>query len=166
MTSTIDDGAPDACQYWAPEHIARLKAERAADRTFEEVRQILNGAFGTRYTRAAVIGKAHRLRILGVRGKRIPAARPGPDIRREQPRAPKPWKPQVDLSLDVAFAIGPEIPDVWDGRCKWPYGDPRDESFRFCGRSRDKASSPPYCAGHRELSFSTARRKLDLAEAA
>jgi GcrA cell cycle regulator len=34
--------------------------------------------------------------------------------------------------------------------CKWPIGDPRDESFSFCGQL---AEDGPYCLRHRQVAY-------------
>lgn len=35
--------------------------------------------------------------------------------------------------------------------CRWPIGDPRDETFHFCGRERFEGTS--YCAHHAQVAF-------------
>ena len=37
------------------------------------------------------------------------------------------------------------------GDCRWPFGDPRQEGFHFCGA--EQAPGRPYCIAHWSLSF-------------
>jgi GcrA cell cycle regulator len=41
--------------------------------------------------------------------------------------------------------------DLKDNGCRWPFGDPRDRDFGFCGRRR--IDGAPYCAPHAALAF-------------
>jgi GcrA cell cycle regulator len=36
-------------------------------------------------------------------------------------------------------------------QCKWPYGDPREPTFRYCGADCDLTEA--YCAGHRSIAY-------------
>jgi GcrA cell cycle regulator len=39
--------------------------------------------------------------------------------------------------------------------CRWPYGDPRQKDFHFCGKR--KAAGKPYCEFHVRRAFQPAR---------
>ena len=43
-----------------------------------------------------------------------------------------------------------------DRVCKWPIGDPNDQTFAFCGRG---ACSGPYCADHARLAYQPSQAK-------
>nr|CAX84191.1 conserved uncharacterized protein [uncultured bacterium] len=75
----------------------------------------------------AVVGKAHRLGLIG---------RPSP-IKRAAPVQPQP--PKV-----VPFGGA-------RGGCSWPIGDPRKEDFHFCGDSA--VPGKPYCLQHAQIAY-------------
>jgi GcrA cell cycle regulator len=39
--------------------------------------------------------------------------------------------------------------------CRWPYGDPRQKDFYFCGKQ--KATGHPYCEFHMRRAFQASR---------
>lgn len=83
-------------------------------------------------TRNAVIGKVHRLGLSG---------RPSP-IRRVR-TVPRPIPPPEP----------PPFVGVVNRPCQWPYGDPGEPDFRFCGR--ESAPSKPYCPEHVARAYHT-----------
>lgn len=124
-------------------------------------------------SRNAVIGKAHRL------GLKIGASRAATPRRPVSVRKPKPAKlksavpaaplpvveppprPTLAEALEVvalanahADALpGSRMLTLLDlpvlGACRWPYGDPRSEGFRFCGAECSPAMV--YCPTHRKV---------------
>jgi GcrA cell cycle regulator len=102
-------------------------------------------ALGGDVTRNAVIGKIHRLGLMGRPKREGLAAAPHP-----MPRAPKvrPIAPLLPMSPRVTFA------DLHPAMCKFPFGDPRTAEFRFCGAP---AVSGPYCGFHHRISYDVIR---------
>ncbi len=102
-------------------------------------------------TRNAVIGKVHRLGLSGRPAPAAPARTPRTTIlraRKAPRRAPAPRPPRPPI---VVIATPPEGPGlVHDMRqlgahaCKWPIGDPKADSFSFCGRPAEGR----YCGTH------------------
>lgn len=43
------------------------------------------------------------------------------------------------------------LEDLESKQCKWPFGDPRDRDFGFCGDAREGES--PYCCEHNKLAY-------------
>jgi GcrA cell cycle regulator len=41
--------------------------------------------------------------------------------------------------------------------CRWPYGDPRQKDFYFCGKPR--IGSSPYCEFHKRRAFQPTRQR-------
>jgi GcrA cell cycle regulator len=41
--------------------------------------------------------------------------------------------------------------------CRWPYGDPRQKDFYFCGKHR--MGSSPYCEFHKRRAFQPSRAR-------
>ena len=75
----------------------------------------------------AVVGKASRLGL----------------PRRESPicpaKNPRPLKLEANRGL-------PQLADLRDGQCHWPFGNPGDPDFWFCGRP--VVTGRPYCQEH------------------
>ena len=82
---------------------------------------------GQDISRNSVIGKAHRLGLSG---------RPSP-IK----------KKTVQL---------PTLISMTERMCKWPFGDPKNPDFHFCGRPVEVAIT--YCPEHRSLAYQAARK--------
>jgi GcrA cell cycle regulator len=140
-------------------------------------------ALGGDVTRNAVIGKIHRLGLMGRPKREGLAAAPHP-----MPRAPKvrPIAPHSINAANIARkaaarardpGFAPEIEiytrplveddaillpmsprvtfaDLHPAMCKFPFGDPRTAEFRFCGAP---AVSGPYCGFHHRISYDVIR---------
>lgn len=123
-------------------------------------------------TRNAVIGLSHRMQkrlknpsgwfIGNNRGKPGPKSVSVADTDRRKMRKGKPAKilkfeaPKeiVEPVTPVPAFDAPEpfmVPLVDNHGCKWPYGDPKEESFGFCGHDRDGLG--PYCTHHARIAF-------------
>jgi GcrA cell cycle regulator len=134
---------------WTDDRVGRLKQLWTDGLSAREIARALGGV-----TRNAVIGKLHRLGLLGSRGpvsakpRRRPA-RTAPVARRRLapkiPRTSRETAPALDWPGEVAGveALGPH-------HCRWPIGDPRDDGFSFCGR---RAEAGPYCPAHCAVAF-------------
>jgi GcrA cell cycle regulator len=108
-------------------------------------------------TRNAVIGKVHRL---GLSGRAAPA-RPSRSARITAPRPRRLERPiRSTTPPGAAFRAvavsetapeGPGLVADMTGLtahvCRWPIGDPKTETFSFCGR----AAVGRYCAAHERL---------------
>ena len=125
-------------------------------------------------TRNIVIGKIARL---GLKRAAAPA-KPKPVVVRKpiavsapvkvaKPTPPaKPPKPEpveakpATTAGDAAPSDAITIHELRDHRCHWPFGDPRDDGFRYCGAPvpRDREDwEPCYCAGHRAIAYTPAK---------
>ncbi|MEJ0062318.1 MAG: GcrA family cell cycle regulator [Alphaproteobacteria bacterium] len=132
-------------------------------------------------TRNAVIGKAHRLKLSG---------RPSP-IRREDETAPKATgMVRARAPKKIMMRPGPSMPPppppapvaivkrsaeamksavapikTTERQCRWPYGDPRSQDFKFCGCHT--VEGLPYCPDHARAAyqnFGRGRGKRDEAQ--
>ena len=136
-------------------------------------------------TRNAVIGKVHRLGLSGrAKAPMTQSQRPKkPATRQPQttqaPRAHSPLqiagntaikidtlpaiKPQIDLRPKIYSLSEPPlvenagILELSEQTCKWPVGDPGDNSFHFCARRSD--SGIPYCAYHARVAYQPASER-------
>jgi GcrA cell cycle regulator len=129
--------------------------------------------FGDGTTRSAVIGRAHRLglRVRDAASKIIREAKRYPAVRapalKVKPRLtafgtepknglaglarlPKRKNPRPEISRPEP-PLAPEsrlltLLEIEHSHCKWPVGDPRQETFRYC--AADRNADQPYCAYH------------------
>lgn len=162
---------------WTDERVELLKKLWAEGLSASQIAGELGGV-----TRNAVIGKVHRLSLSGRATK--PAggmARPRRPKAIRPPRQPRPVT-VGNTALKVAPVAQPRrvaipIEDVVvpiplratiltlnDRTCKWPIGDPAEESFCFCGH--EPRASSPYCEYHARVAYQPhveRRRDRDLA---
>lgn len=141
---------------WTEERIEALTKMWREGLSASQVARQLGGV-----SRSAVIGKVHRL---GIAGRDAPSrphnlgGRPSVRVRATAggvrrasapARAPRPSLPAAPR---VAFEVHAtaNIHTLSEHGCRWPIGEPDQDGFGFCGRSRLGASS--YCAGHAPMS--------------
>ncbi len=128
---------------WTPERIAEVTRLWGEGLTTAEIGKLVG------ITKNAVVGKAHRLGL---------PARPSP-IRRQgsggssssvttmpRPVAKAPVKPIRQIALSTSGAC-----------CKWPFGHPGEENFRFCGSLA--LVNKPYCPEHYHIAYLPARAR-------
>lgn len=108
-------------------------------------------------TRSAIIGKVHRLGLAGRANPSRPTTTRKPvEPRRpaapRPPPAPKPPPPDtVEKAAPVEELAGTAtVFELASHMCKWPIGEPGDDSFRYCGRRRGEG---PYCEHHTRLAY-------------
>jgi GcrA cell cycle regulator len=140
---------------WTDERVEQLKQLWSDGLSASQIARQLGGV-----TRNAVIGKVHRL---GLAGRATPARteRPRVQVQRRQARprpAPVVQQPIVEKApLIDEHGRKTTVLTVNDRMCKWPIGDPADNSFAFCGRA---ACSGPYCLEHNRVAYQpSAQRK-------
>ena len=134
------------------------------------------GQLGAGITRNAVIGKVHRLGLLGRAKPAVSAEKPPP---KSAPSAPPTHQRQKVVALrgdtvmlrevviheDYETAVRPEcvvIPiservtmdELRDNMCRWPLGDPLHPEFRYCGTKCDPVD--PYCSPHGRMAYQQA----------
>jgi len=158
---------------WTDERVERLKklwAEGAQPRDMVTDLQV--------FSRSAIMGKVHRL---GLAPRRVPgsatwkrkSATPGGvNTRTGEVRTPRRrsafyemLKAMDDMPVDPVVEVEPIVnvekrvafADLEDKHCRWPIGDPQDESFHFCGRNKGNGIS--YCDHHAQVAFQPASRR-------
>lgn len=142
---------------WTDAAIADLERHCKAGASSSVIAGLLVSEYGGTLTRNAVIGKLSRLglsngRPITAKDRQAPA-RPRP-IRRSPFAIPQP--PRLE-SVRAEPPIAPESPP--DGgvpllklkahHCRWPYGDPQEAGFVFCGQPRDPRATLSFCEAHR-----------------
>ncbi len=137
---------------WTDERVALLKRLWGEGKTAAEIAGELGGV-----TRNAVIGKAHRLKL---------SNRVSPIQQNKKPAAPanKPAAPEKKLrrtlEQDNNRSDGVAMLDLSNTMCRWPFGDPRDEKFGFCGDTC--VPGFPYCDSHAKVAYQAAGRSRTL----
>lgn len=143
---------------WKDEHVERLTALwKFGGWPASVIAMMMNEEFGLRLTRNAVLGKAHRLGLLGqdrpmkaemvkARYSRIvPAVKKKAKAVKVVPIAPiAPIAPLPPTPADDRVRV--TLADLEQHHCRWPVGDPKEAGFGFCGLSR--VLGAPYCADH------------------
>lgn len=130
---------------WTDERVALLTKLWGEGKTAAEIASALGGV-----TRNAVIGKAHRLKLSNRVSPIQQNKKPAP-VKVERKKAePMPVKDKADGQDGVALT------DLGANMCRWPYGDPRDEGFGFCGE--ESISGIPYCEEHAKAAYQAASR--------
>lgn len=158
---------------WTEQKIQMLKDMWGHGYSASEIAKRLGG-----FTRNAVIGKAHRLKL---------SSRPSP-IKRDDERAgglpqgsvpivraskkramlrslppvalPSTVKPAKDslAALDnLKRNEGIAVTKAGERHCRWPIGDPRSPDFRFCGCQAYE--SLPYCIDHARMAYQNVGKK-------
>ena len=64
-------------------------------------------------------------------------------------------RPIEDVVVPIAKRL--HLTELNEHTCKWPYGDPLDKEFHFCGHRTEDGS--PYCAYHSKVAFQQNDRK-------
>jgi GcrA cell cycle regulator len=120
-------------------------------------------------TRNAVIGKAHRLGLLGTappklkqsmrqrsRQKRSEQSKWRRHMSTRQNRVAELFEaePVTQTEPEIFIPVGQrkkltELADI--GECKWPIGDPREPDFHFCAGKQVRGL--PYCDFHARRAF-------------
>lgn len=140
---------------WTEERVDLLKQLWGEGKTAAEIAK----ALGEGVTRNAVIGKAHRLK-LSSRVSPIQQNTKKPKV--ETPRVKKQPQKQIKKSTFKGHEIS--MADLGNNMCRWPNGDPRDESFSFCGCGT--VAGLPYCEEHARVAYqvNTRSRSLNAAD--
>lgn len=137
---------------WTDERVTLLKQLWGEGKTAAEIAKVL----GDGITRNAVIGKAHRLK-LSSRLSPIQQNNTSKKVKAE-PAAPRIVKSSVKLPEFKGKQL--KMVDLKERMCRWPSGDPQDETFSFCGC--DSVPGLPYCPEHARLAYQVATRTRTL----
>lgn len=139
---------------WTDERVALLKKLWGDGKTAAEIAKALGGSF----TRNAVIGKAHRLKL----SSRLSPITPPPrkmmmEAANTQTRHVSPPRARVaPIPATKIITKGIKLIDLKERMCRWPLGDPKDPEFNFCGCN--SVPGLPYCADHARLAFQVNKR--------
>ena len=124
---------------WTEDRLAKLRELWHKKLQITKIREELG------VSRNAVAGKAHRL---GLEKRQSPIK---PSIK------PKTQKNEWDESLRGPKPLRLVLRSLeWSrNKCLWPYGDPKNLDFKFCGEP--VLSGKPYCLKHCELAYNNSK---------
>ena len=151
---------------WNDERVDVLKKLWADGLSASQIAGRLGGV-----TRNAVIGKVHRLGLVGPRHhlahEVAPAARARAGRQAPDEAAPAPTsatrrfrnlylgdsEPYVPPAEELVIPMGERkyIQTLTESCCRWPIGDPQQPEFHFCGKK--KIPGLPYCEVHARRAF-------------
>lgn len=109
--------------------------------------------FGVPCTRMSIIGIAYRLKLKKGAGRHPPHELAQRRPKRATVIKTKPeWKPRPEIYRGprVSGIQCPcQVAELEQYNCRWPYGDPRENGFYFCGAV--VLPEGPYCPTHTRL---------------
>lgn len=147
---------PRAGDQWTDERVQALRDLWSAGLSAAAVARELG------VSRNAVLGKVHRLALGPRRQGRPPKPRRAERRRPAVERAPE-AKLRARRTIDAADAVGgplvARLEDLAPRTCHWPFGDPKDDDFGFCGRPSERGG---YCAPHAARSRAAPDEAADL----
>jgi GcrA cell cycle regulator len=147
---------------WSDTTIAELRTLWNDGLSASGIADAMNRKFGFWFSRSSICGKVRRLRLPG---RKKAASR--------TPQAPKPARPiaarkvrrilnHTQSTMEAVEKLPAELPaadipieqrktliELGNETCRWPYGDPSNADFFFCGAPEaDFAVRIPYCRFH------------------
>ena len=141
---------------WTDERVELLTKLWGEGKTAAEIAKELWGV-----TRNAVIGKAHRLKLSNRVSPIQQNKKPAPV--KTAPASPTPER-KVQKAPQQDNRQGIPLTDLKANQCRWPLGDPQDESFGFCGCPA--LPGLPYCMEHAQIAYQAATRNRILKDEA
>jgi len=133
---------------WTDDRVELLTKLWGEGKTAAEIAKELGGV-----TRNAVIGKAHRLKL---------SNRVSPIQQNKKPVAVKAAAPvkaperRIQKIPSQDNRQGIPLTELKASECRWPLGDPQEESFGFCGDH--SIAGLPYCSEHAKMAYQAATR--------
>jgi GcrA cell cycle regulator len=137
---------------WTDERVLMLKKMWTEGRTAAEIAKSLGGGF----TRNAVIGKAHRLKLSSRLSPITPVVRKTSEAANTQVRPPVQRARPAPVPARTIVTKGIKLIDLKERMCRWPLGDPKDPEFNFCGCNT--MNGLPYCADHAMMAYQASKR--------
>ncbi len=130
---------------WTDEKIEDLKKLWAKGLSTAEIGRALG------VSKNAIVGKSHRLGL-----------KPRPSPIAGKPAAQTPAKAKAKVKAKPKPKETEKIGDIINlglHMCRWPFGDPGDDDFHFCGRQ--VTVGKPYCAEHCAIAYVTKSSSRD-----
>lgn len=140
---------------WTDEAVNALKQYWKDGLSASYIARNLSSQFKAEVSRNAVLGKVHRLRLESrahLKGRRDgPAGRVGvkPTIPKPTPKRALPGLTAADVPPHPDGLV--KLADLQPNQCRFPYGDPQDPDFGFCGRTCEPGQV--YCKAHYRVAY-------------
>jgi len=135
---------------WTKERMAQLRhLWEVEGLTSSQIQRLMPGT-----TRSSIVGKAHRMELAS-RPSPIKRVEDGYQLKQQSPKrtGKSPTLPDFQGTLPTSLVNPPRAhtggpaPRV----CCWPFGEPRQPDFRFCGAVNEQGR--PYCPQHVALAY-------------
>jgi GcrA cell cycle regulator len=145
----------DVASPWT-EELCQFLAENWNKASKSQIVQMIDREYGVRVSRAAVIGKGHRLGLVDEKrarsGPRVTAKPAKPVDKKTVMRLPnlKANPPAFECRTAPVAAKNLTLLDLTDDTCKYPSGTVPAE-MTFCGHQ--PLPGGPYCAAHARICF-------------
>ena len=126
---------------WTAEQLRVLRDGAAAGLTTQQISDVIGGDC----TRFAVLGKGKRLGV-----KFLYKPEHGRKTAPAAPPRPKP-KPRPRPPAGAGGNLLQAVEDIAEraSACRWPFGDPQQPGFHFCGELQ--VPGKPYCPEHHKI---------------
>jgi hypothetical protein len=143
-------------QQWSDDMIAFAIKTFKAGYSMSQVTSELNKAFGTSFTRNALIGKLHRSgigendRLIRPKEGRLPKPKADKAKARMRFVPSLPLAPQLkEVASETASEFWCDIAELNTNRCKWPHGNVMP--YKFCGANVEGKGS--WCSYHHKIVY-------------
>ena len=138
---------------WNEEKVTKLKELWGKGNTASQIAEIIGGL-----SRNAVIGKANRLNLSSkIKMRSSSSSQSFQDNNSKEKRGRKSRFQSLVIEKDFEPENPKKLEDLDENSCKWPIGNPEEQSFYFCGRSSLKDFS--YCKLHLIYAYQPKTRK-------
>jgi len=138
---------------WNEEKVTKLKELWGKGNTASQIAEIIGGL-----SRNAVIGKANRLNLSSkIKMRSSSSSQSFQDNNSKEKRGRKSRFQSLVIEKDFEPENPKKLEDLDENSCKWPIGNPEEQSFYFCGRSSLKDFS--YCKLHLLYAYQPKGRK-------
>jgi len=138
---------------WNEEKVTKLKELWGKGNTASQIAEIIGGL-----SRNAVIGKANRLNLSSkIKMRSSSSSQSFQDNNSKEKRGRKSRFQSLVIEKDFEPENPKKLEDLDENLCKWPIGNPEEQSFYFCGRSSLKDFS--YCKLHLIYAYQPKTRK-------
>jgi len=150
------------------EYYPKMRSWDVAERIGRETGMVFN--------KNQIIGKASRLRLMAFKPKPIRSRRVS-----DKPSSRVRWRPKPQNAPEATAVAIQAIPEVieppkmqpmgyfddWpNNRCRYPFGNPKDKDFYFCGAEGVNVDcGEPYCKYHANIAFNAPGKQLNAAMA-
>ena len=128
--------------FWTDKNVKTLTTMWNKGKTAADIAEALGGV-----TRNAVIGKANRLEL----DKRPSPIKKADKVKSNPVRKETKVEAAVKRAADKRANKSFSILDIKESMCRWPFGDPKDDDFNFCGKKAAEDCS--YCKEHSDEAY-------------